>query len=206
MVYTKKRKAESLEEFQTFKQTVETLFKKAKALKSDNGLEYAVFVDSLKQHGIENRRSVTYTAEQNDRAERLNQTSKTVVRCLLVPSGVAESFWAEALQFANYVRNRCVGKANHEIPCEVWFKRQLKKKDFLHLMTSSCEAWAAIINPNRLKKLGPRVKKYIILGYEDGVKGYRIWSLTERKIILARDGRFGGDSFPCNQRRNKTLM
>lgn len=43
-------------------------------------------------------------------------------------------------------------------------------------------------------KLKPREKKGIFVGYGDGVKGFRIWSPTERKVILSRDVTFNGIS------------
>jgi hypothetical protein len=35
--------------------------------------------------------------------------------------------------------------------------------------------------------LDPRSKKYIFVGYGDGVKGYRLWDPTAHKIIISRD-------------------
>lgn len=36
-------------------------------------------------------------------------------------------------------------------------------------------------------KLEPRSKKGIFVGYGDGIKGFRIWSPSERKVIMSRD-------------------
>ena len=39
-------------------------------------------------------------------------------------------------------------------------------------------------------KLEPRANKGTFMGYGDGVKGFRIWSSSERKVILSRDAIF----------------
>jgi len=36
-------------------------------------------------------------------------------------------------------------------------------------------------------KLKPKAKKEFIMGYGDGVKGFRVWSPSKRKAILSRD-------------------
>jgi len=36
-------------------------------------------------------------------------------------------------------------------------------------------------------KLEPRAKKGFFMGYGDGVKGFWVWSLFERKVIMSRD-------------------
>ena len=36
-------------------------------------------------------------------------------------------------------------------------------------------------------KLEPKAKKGIFMGCADGVKGFRIWSSSERKFIMSRD-------------------
>jgi hypothetical protein len=35
--------------------------------------------------------------------------------------------------------------------------------------------------------LEPRAKKGLFVGNGDGVKGYRIWSLYERRVVLSRN-------------------
>ena len=129
------------------------------------------------------------------------------MRCLLLQAGLAETFREEATQTANFIRNVCRSKAiNNEVPFEVWFNRRLNNKDLERLKTFGCEAWAAVVNPNKRRKLGPRAKKCLYLGFEDGVKGYRLWSVIEKRVIIARDVKFE-DVFPCRRKElYKILM
>ncbi|GJX20885.1 retrovirus-related pol polyprotein from transposon TNT 1-94 [Tanacetum coccineum] len=43
------------------------------------------------------------------------------------------------------------------------------------------------------ERLDPRAKKGIFIGYENGVKGYRILSPSERRVVLSRDATFKED-------------
>lgn len=42
-------------------------------------------------------------------------------------------------------------------------------------------------NVQERTKLNLKSKRYLFLGYADGVKWYRLWDLTAHKIIISRD-------------------
>ena len=73
--YFLKNKDEVLEKFKEFVNYVNTLGKKVKILRSDNGGEYCskTFQDYLKEHGIQHQTPVPYNPEQNGTAERMNR-------------------------------------------------------------------------------------------------------------------------------------
>ena len=37
-----------------------------------------------------------------------------------------------------------------------------------------------------MRELEPRAKKGVFLGYGDGVKGFKIWSPSEHRVIISR--------------------
>jgi transposase InsO family protein len=93
--------------------------KTVKWIQSDNGTEYINndFEKLLKKRGITRRLTVPYNPEQNGISERKNRTLLDMARCLLIESGLPSSFWAEAVNTANYLRNRCPSKSlNGKIP------------------------------------------------------------------------------------------
>ncbi|GKC05160.1 transposable element, partial [Tanacetum coccineum] len=64
-----------------------------------------------------------------------------------------------------------------------------KPADYSKLRVFRCPAYYHVSEG----KLDPRGEKGIFMGYGDGVKGYRIWSPFERRVILSRDVTFDED-------------
>lgn len=192
-----KKKSDAFVKFRDFKCRSELLHeRKIKALQTDGGGEYCgnEFDSYLKEMGIQHRVSTPYTPQQNGRSERVNQTLMNIVRSLLIESGLPAQFWAEALNTAYKLKNICPTRAlNGAIPFELWSGRKLGDKDFQRLKVFGCLAWYADLNK---PKLGERAKKAILLGYEDDMKTYRLWDLSEQKIHLSRDVVFEETKFP----------
>ena len=79
------------------------------------------------------------TPQQNRKAERMNRTLVEMARCLLLESGLTNRFWAEDVQTANYVRNRCPSKyLNDNVTPEIW---QKEKPDVSNFMKFGCKAF-----------------------------------------------------------------
>ncbi|KAG8237044.1 hypothetical protein J437_LFUL016110 [Ladona fulva] len=93
-----------------------------------------------------------------------------------------------------------------KIPLEVWNDRKLNAADYEHIKIFGCQAWAWV--PVKEGKFSPRAKECVMLGYQEGIKGYRLWSLKEQKVIISRDVLFREDVFPYKVRNDpeKRLM
>ena len=117
-----------------------------------------------------------------------------MVRCLLFHSSKPLDFWAEALNTACYILNRIPSNAvNGKIPWELWTGKELDKRDYSILRVFGCQAWAMT---DETKKLGARAEECVFLGYPEGIKGYRLWSLKDKRVIVTRDVIFHEDAFP----------
>ncbi|KAL2608738.1 hypothetical protein R1flu_027311 [Riccia fluitans] len=68
---------------------------------------------------------------------------------------------------------------------------QIGKKvlDYSRLRVFSCVVYAHTPTENRTK-LDPKVKKCYFLGYQQGVKGYRLWDPVDHKLFVNRDVSF----------------
>ena len=102
---------------------------------------------------------------------------------MLISVGLPKVFWAEAVNTAAYLINRCPFTAlNFKTPEEVWSRHPT---DYTKIRVFGCSAYAHI----RQNKLEPRALKCIFLGYPEGVKAYRLWCLEPglRKCIISRD-------------------
>ena len=105
-----KRKFEAFEVFKKFKVMVEKESgRHIKAVQSDRGGEYTstAFMEYCKEQGIRQFLIASYTPQQNGVAERKNRTILNMVRSMLKGKRMSKEFWAEAVQCAIYVQNRC---------------------------------------------------------------------------------------------------
>lgn len=178
--------------FQTFKDwNVATEVKmgtKIKHLRTDNGLEFLSeqFKEFCRKTGITRHRTVRSTPQQNGNAERMNRTLLERVRCMLIQAGLPKIFWGEAVMTAAYLINRCpTSAAGFKTPMELWSG---KPTQYENLKIFGCIAYIHV----KQDKLEARAKKCIFIGYSEGIKGYKFWSLdnTGPKYRVSRDATF----------------
>jgi len=107
--------------------------KRIKFVQSNNGTKYRnrEFDDFLSNNGIKQRLTVLHTPEQNGITKRKNWILCETARCLLIDSGLPNSFWAETNATANYVRNRCPSSSIDAWDFEFWTRR-LPKLNHTH--------------------------------------------------------------------------
>lgn len=198
MVYFMRQKSEVLSCFRKFKMLCENQTGKTiKCLRSDNGGEYInkKFEFELDKYGIVRQLSCPYSPQQNGVAERFNRTILDLTRAMLIDANTPKSFWAEAVNTACYIRNRCP-LDDGRTPEEIWTGRKPSVK---HLRPFGCKAFAHIPKESR-KKLDARATECIMLGYGGVSKGYRLWDLEKRSLIVSRDVVFVENEFPLKER------
>lgn len=183
-------KSDVLSVFKTYKAYAENLTgKKIKNLQSDNGREYVnnEFDDYLKKAGIRRRLTAPYTPQQNGIAERKNRTLVEMARCMMHQAGSPPSFWAEAVNTANYIRNRCPTTAlNGQIPFTLW---KGKKPTVIYMHVFGSKAYYKDKGKPK-RKFESRSQLGIFVGYDIQSKAYRIHDPATRKIIVTRDVKF----------------
>ena len=198
--YPMRKKSEAFETFLVWKAKVErSSERKLKTLRSDNGGEYISneFEDFLEEEGIHHQNTIPKTPQQNGVAERMNRTLEESIRSMLSESQLPKQFWAEALSTATYLRNRSPTKAViDKTPFEAW--NQIKP-DVKHLRVFGSICYAHIHKTER-KKLDPKSRKAILLGYGENVKGYRLYDLKEKKVFHSRDVLFNEMKFKENKK------
>nr|KYP62383.1 Retrovirus-related Pol polyprotein from transposon TNT 1-94 [Cajanus cajan] len=156
--------------------------KKIKRFRTNNGLEFcsAEFNTFCKDKGIVRQLTVRNTPQQNGVAERMNKTLLERTRCLL-SNAEGVTFWGEAVNTTCFLINRTPSTAiSLKTPIEIWTG---KPTNYSNLRVFGCNAYYHVNEG----KLLPRSRKCLFMGYGDGVKGYRIWSPSEKKVILSRD-------------------
>ncbi|GKF42184.1 retrovirus-related pol polyprotein from transposon TNT 1-94, partial [Tanacetum coccineum] len=121
--------------------------------------------------------------QQNGLAEHMNRTLMDKVRCLLIQYGLPKTFWAEATCTIAYLINRSPSTViEKKKPMEMWSGHP---SDYGMLIIFGCVAYSHV----KQGKLEPRAVKYVLLGYPEGVKGYRLYRLDGEspKIVTSRN-------------------
>ena len=54
-------------------------------------------------------------------------------------------------------------------------------------------------NTQEVSKPDSKSRKYVFLGYADGVKGYRLWDPTAHKVVISRDVIFAEDKMQMEE-------
>ena len=80
------------------------------SIRSDHGREfdYKKFTNFCNELNISHNFSAPRTPQQNGVIERKNRTLEDFARTMLCESNLPTCFWAEAVNTANYVLNRCL--------------------------------------------------------------------------------------------------
>lgn len=182
-----KTKDQALVNFRKIKQRAETeTGDKLKALRTDRGGEFTsiLFETFCSQDGIKHYTTTPYSPQQNGVVERRNQTVVEMARCLLKAMVVPTIFWGEAIRTAVYLLNRSPTKAlDSRTPFEVWHGRKPKVS---HLKVFGCVAHVKQLGPG-MNKLSDRSSKMVLIGYESGTKGYRLFDPISRRLVVSRD-------------------
>ncbi|KAM2893261.1 hypothetical protein FF1_008638 [Malus domestica] len=186
-VYFLRNKSEVFSTFKKFKLTVELQSGyKLKKLRSDRGGEYVSveFRKFCEEMGMERQLTVAYTPQQNGVAERKNRTIVEMAKCMMIEKGVRFEHWAEAVNTAVYILNKCPTKS---LDKKTYFEAYGGRKPGIkHLNIFGSVCYAYIPRPIR-QKLDETSTKCIFLGYDTCEKGYRLYDPISKKIIVSRD-------------------
>ena len=203
-VYFMKNKSEVFSMFKEYANLVENktgckikklnFWSTVKSVRSDNGGEYLskAFHAFCVEKGISHQLTNPYTPEQNGVSERLNRTIVESVRSMLIHSNLPLKFWANAVHCAVYAHNRSPTSAlESSTPFECWFGR---KPDVSNMRVFGCVCYYYVPGKQR-RKLAPKARKAIFLGYPEGVKGYKIMDIENSKFQKTRNVKFEENKF-----------
>lgn len=159
-VYFIRHKDDTFEKFKEFEQLIFNRFgRRIKTVRSDNGTEFKNerMSSFMASRGITLETSVPYVHEQNGRAEREIRTIVESARTMLTAKNLPKKLWAEAVNTAVYILNRCLSsQTSNTTPFEQWYKR---KPDLSHhLRIFGSDAYTQY--PERAaQEMGPEIKE-----------------------------------------------
>ncbi|KAK1390070.1 hypothetical protein POM88_018248 [Heracleum sosnowskyi] len=167
--------------------------KPIKVIRSDNGTEIVQHFCSelFLSKGIVYQRSIPGNPQQNGRVERKHRHLLDTARALRLHVCLPVIFWGECLLTATYIINLMPSSVlNWKTPYEILMN---KLPDYSFLRVVGCLCYAARKSSD---KLAPRATKCVFLGYPYAQKGYKLYDLENKVILLSRDVLFKENHFP----------
>lgn len=189
-VYFLKEKSQAFEAFKVFKAMVEKeKGLKIKSMRCDRGGEFLSkeFNKFCEDNGIRRFLTAPYSPQQNGVVERKNRTILNMVRSMLKSKKMPKEFWAEAVDCAVYLLNRCPSKSlDNKTPQEAW---NGMKPTVSHLRVFGSIAYVHVPSQRR-SKLDDRSEKHVFVGYDKQSKGYKLYNPITGKVVVSRDVEF----------------
>lgn len=185
-VYFMKQKSEVSRYIEKYLNLVKSINSTVSVFRSDNGLEFVnvAVIKLFEMNGVRHQRTVTYTPEQNGRAEREMRTIVEAARTMLHSRNLDIVFWAEAVNTAVYILNLTgTSPVKDKSPFQLWFNRSPSVN---HLRVFGSQVYIHVPKQKR-KKWDKKAKKGIFVGYCTDTKGYRVWVPEDKVIEITRD-------------------
>ena len=179
---------QALEAFQLTHRKWERQFdRKLRRVRLDNAGEFKsdVFTAYLRDHGIVRESSAPYAHEQNGKAERLMRTLQGRTRSMMTAVGAPPSLWGEAVLACSFLFMLTPSRAlpGHCTPYEMVHGRS---PDLSRLRVWGCRCFARV--PTELQtKLGSRSRECRLMGFPEGVKGYRVRDVSSGTFFNSCD-------------------
>ncbi|KAD6795877.1 hypothetical protein E3N88_06773 [Mikania micrantha] len=143
-------------------------------------------------HGILLETTCPHTSQQNGVVERKHRHILDTARALRFGAKLPKKFWGECVLTAAYIINRLPSKTiNDKTPYEILHDR---KPEYDHMRVFGCLTYFWSID-TKGDKFEVRGKPGIFLGYPQGVKGYKIFDIGDKKMVVSRDVKFHEDVF-----------
>lgn len=158
--------------------------RKVKVLRTDQGGEFMshALARYLSGKGIQHTLTPPDAHTENGRVERAHLTLANDMRTLLIDSGLPDRFWAEALAYSSYVRNRTMINKDGKTPEELWTGRTLTAE---HIQPFGQRLFYRV--HQQQDKLQPRYTAGRLMGYMTGSRTCRVYNPVSRQFTLSRD-------------------
>ncbi|KAJ9566378.1 hypothetical protein OSB04_002344 [Centaurea solstitialis] len=160
---------------------------------SFSGAYYFLTIVDDFSRGILLETTCPHTPQQNGVVERKHRHLLETARALRFEANLPKVFWGECVLTAAYIINRLPSKViKNKTPYEIIFQQ---RPDYEHMKVFGCLAYFRS-NETKGDKFEAKGRPGVFLGYPQGTKGYKIFDIENKKIIVSRDVRFQENQFP----------
>ncbi|KAJ0568794.1 putative RNA-directed DNA polymerase [Helianthus annuus] len=198
-VYLLKRKSDASNCLISFQKMVKTQFNKnVKRIRCDNGGEFTSnrMVTFYNEEGMLLETTCPHTPQQNGVVERKHRHLLETARALKFEAKLPSTFWGECILTAAYIINKLPSTTiNNKTPYEIIYNQ---KPNYDHMRVFGCLSYYRSTE-TRGDKFEERGRPGIFLGYPYGTKGYKVFDIKNKKMVVSRDVKFVEDVFPYDK-------
>lgn len=195
-VFLIKHKSDASTCLVNFCKMIENQFSKTvKRIRCDNSGEFTsnLMIDFYAKQGILLETTCPHTPQQNGVVERKHRHLLDTARALRFEANLPKMFWGKCVLTAAYIINRLPSKTlGHKTPYELLYNQ---KPEYDHIRVFGCLTYFWSIE-TKGDKFEVRGRPGVFLGYPHGTKGYKIFDIENKKIVVSRDVKFHEDNFP----------
>jgi len=124
-----------------------------------------------------------YSPSQNGIAEHINQTLVELVHAMLTAKDLPEFLLEYAALHVAYMQNQSFTKhLQTSTPYQEWYN---KKPNVSHLCEFCTPVWILLQGQKEERKMLPKLKHQVYIGYDDGVKAVKYYSAVTCKILTS---------------------
>lgn len=196
-LYPLKHKSDVFTIFSQFKRLVEKFFGlPIVSVYSDNGDEFIKLVPLFNAHGISHFTTSAHTPKHNGKAERRHKHIVEIGMLLLHSTPLSTSYWSYAFLTTIYLINQLPTPVlGNQSPFHILFK-QSSNYEKLQPFGCLCFLW---LRPYNTKKLAPKSRPYIFLGYSNTQSTYKCLYFITNRVYVSRHVRFIPNVFPSKE-------
>ena len=185
VVYFLKQKSDSVAATEKFLADM-TPYGSVTRLRTDNGTEFSnsEFRKLLVKNRIKHEFSSPYSPHQNGTVERSWRSLFDMARCLLIEAKLPKELWTYAVKASAYIRNRCFSPRTGKTAYEMMTNLRPNLSN-MHIFGTECYSYVQV-----KKKLDPRSKQGIFVGYDSESPAYLVYFPEEDDVKKVRCVRF----------------
>nr|GFC45020.1 retrovirus-related Pol polyprotein from transposon TNT 1-94 [Tanacetum cinerariifolium] len=198
-IFLLKHKNKASQHLQNFYKMIEVQFDKGiKRIRCDNGGEFISnkMLEFYNEKEILLETTCPHTPQQNGVVEIKHMHLLETARALRIGENLPKRFWGECILTASYVINRLPSKViKNKTTFELIWN---KEPDYGFLKVFGCLVYFKNTD-TKGDKFDERGKPGVFLGYPPGTKGYKVFDLKTKRIVLSRDVNFHEEIFPFDK-------
>ena len=189
-VFFLKRKEDAGQHVKNYLTNLKTHNKNPNAIQVDRGSEFLnqTLYSWCREQGFDIQTTAPYSPSQNGVAERMNRTLVELGRTMIKGQDVPEFLWEYTIAHAAYLRNRSSTTFLKEsTPYQLW---NGIKPNINHLREFGAPVWVLLQGQKIPRKILPKSKKRIYIGFDDGSKSVKYYNAETRNILTSQNYRF----------------